>query len=383
MKVRRTGIANPDFSILLPMCFEYISSCDLKNPCWWIVKINGRYGILSKDCKSWIIWPNYNAIEYDEIGVFKFSDSFKSGLMNIDGEILFHIQDSFDESSIKDKFYLRVAEEYPGIIFVTIIDNDRNIKSGVISLDKGEIIPLRDGWINICSTPLRSNRFVFRVGGEYDYDYDMYFNPSKPVLKYKGGLVGLIDEKGKVVLEPRYSRIKECLEDNYPPCYLAKIEQEWILFDFNGEPLTGPCTFISWYKGGFARFIAGGSIDSDIIHESPDVKQQIYVVNGRFGLFSFASRRSTGPVYDYIGEMAFSEGKFLAEACLNGRWGTINGRLEFMPTSNQEKEVPVKVVVSEKWVGEEDRPYGYTPEDLENLYRDAYEGDPEAQWNTD
>lgn len=385
LRVWRTGIASPDFSILLPMCFEYISSCDLKNPSWWIVKIDGRYGILSKDCKSWIIKPLYDVIKYDKIGVFKFSDSLGSGLMSLHGEVFFRTQDKFDESTIENKFYLRASEEYPESIVVTIIGKDWDVKSGVVSQDKGEIIPIRHGWIIMQSSPLRSNRFLIREGGTIS-DSSEYgrFSSDARVIRYNGGLLGLLGETGNVVLPSIYSSIEECSLNGYLPCYLAQHDHEWILYDFNGQPLLeDSCTYISWYESGYARFIVGGSIYSENVHKGGDVYQQTSVLKGKFGLFSLVTRHSTGPVYDYIGDVEFTEGKFSAEACLNGRWGTINGRLEFIPSGYQEKEIPVKVFVSEQWIGEEDNPSGYTSADFEDMYRAAYEGDPEAQWNTD
>lgn len=379
--VWRTGIANPDFSILLPTCFEYVSSCDLNDPRWWIVKYNGRYGILSKDCKSWLKKPDYNVIKYDEVGVFKFSNSAGSGLMSQDGDVFFKIEDTFDDFTI-DKIYLRTDEEYPEFIFVSIIDRDWNVKTGVVSQEKGEIVPLRHGWIN--SVVLHSSRFRFRVEGKIiDNGEFEDFNSSKKVISYEGGLVGLLDGTGEVILEPRYSSIKECFVDGFLPCYLAHLNQEWVLYDFNGQPLLNEtCTYISWYDGGFARYIIGGSLDSDTVYEGSDVTEQTFVINGQFGLFNLATRRSTEHIYDYIGDVMFVDGKYSAEACLNGIWGTLNGRLEFTP-SGKRREKPAKVVIYTKWLGEVDMDYGYSQEDLDDMYRGAYEGDSEAMWNTD
>ncbi len=380
--VKRVGVANPDFSIHLPMIFEEVSSYNLSNPDWWIIKVNSYYGILSRDCKSWIVKPIYDFIEYDPIGVFVISESSSKCIANLNGDVLFQTKDE----GYKD-LYFRNNNAYSDYIFISLFDDELNVKSCVVSYKRGEIIPPLNGWIVIPTSPLHANRFFFRESGEVvvkDIDgYELF--PGKRVIKYKGGFLGLLDEVGRVILKPCYSAIFECCEDDYPPYYRAKLDLNWFFYDFSGESLLPyPCTYISWHSGGFARFIVGGSIASNNVHDGRDIFCQTSVADGKFGIYSVATRQYTKQLYDYIGEMKYVEDKFMAEACLCGVWGIINGRLEFTPLGKFEREIPSMVIISNEWIGEEpDQDYGYTEKDLEDMYRAAHEWDPEAVWNTD
>ncbi|GAA0116134.1 WG repeat-containing protein [Clostridium senegalense] len=290
------GYINADGNVLIEPKFEnalYFNSCNLAS-----VKLNNKWGVINKS-GDFIVEPKYEEIVYNESSDYDFKDKSNSstfliklnnkwGLLDSYGKELLEptfnyatplnnetfaisenssmwaladtkgtilsdfkynslhsISDKFTCAQIKEKNTIVnlnglevLKPEYNSVYFFNnnfIIEKDG--KTGYISNDGKEILPIKYDELNSSPEFLLPENYDTTIEEFYSSYIELYNQQLNNYIYIKlDNKFGVCNKDGKIIIEPKYSRIKY-LNKNY----LAVLEDNlWGILDINGNVIITP-----------------------------------------------------------------------------------------------------------------------------------------------
>ena len=259
-------------------------------------------------------------------------------------------------------------------------------------------------------------------------------NNKYGILKYSSAntyrtFYGLLSQEGVVLLQPIYDSIDICSKDTF----IVKQGKRYCLMTCGGKPITKEYNKITTVDNEIYRCWEGNTV------LRPKTKTILDPIIGT-GAFSYIDKNGNKiiPGY-YTNSRDFNDG--LAPFCVDGKWGAIDiagevviecqfedllpfhygfavakkdGRYGYISKDGQTKipfeyheassfhlEFETLIVarakgiwgeiefqldgneITEQYLQEESSNFGWSQEDIDDAYKAAFEGMPEAEWNID
>lgn len=242
-----------------------------------------------------------------------------------------------------------------------------------------------------------------RISGFHSYFYDEMYQHSQKFLKVSINVSYEWDEKGWRRTVKRTEGVVDLNNNIYIP-----IEFDCVFVPFSNEDHN----FIKVRKGDrFGLFDLEGNLvfpliynEIDLYHCSKDDEKKYirlhlggericdeykgYLRGGYWQLYSLKNHFLSQTHYDAIKLIDSKDEKYsnyIAEAVLDGNAGFVTINFEFLPDDNMKNEIgKIQRRSNELYDNTPEKEYvGWTDSELKDLYMAAYEGDPDAMWNTD
>ncbi len=361
-KVRRNdkvgAIDSDSMQIIVPAIYDDITICSH----WIIAWKNPRYdevlcGDLPSDGKSFV---------FDMSG-HRFFLSYNGE--RVEGTIL--LVTSFDKDLYKAKARVN------GVIVEGLFNEAGEM---VIPFIYEKIMPLD---YESFFGEYQMTQLLYKVGKEVKYEWDW----DRRSGKIKQAKWGIINQEGIVMFPLEYDHIGSVggcvypselsdLSDFYGKFIIVTEATKTGLFKRDGtEILPIQFTYIGISENKFVRYYVGGERIKD--------NSRDYCTGGFWGIGHIQNGLYSSPKYDAVVFTNEIPG-IIAKAVQGGVAGTISENLLFVENSKQSAE-EVKDILHESnvfWEREiEYHDYGWTQAELDEMYRAAYENDPDATWN--
>ena len=325
------GIINEERQIVLPIIYDSLY-WDNVEPSFLDVKLNGKFGCIDKYGNEII------SIKYDcpiRFNIYKFAKALynsKYGLINNEGKIII----GFNYEEIGSHF----SEE--------VINAKKNGKWGFIDKHERIVIPFRYAGVlsefnnGVAVVECDGEKYFIDKSGNRQYDFTIVNGFCNNIaLIRKGKRFGYVDNKGNIIIIPKY---KKANEFSYG---LAAVQERVKLFPFIGKwgyiDTTGKKVVdyqydeASEFSDKIAKVKKGnkwGIINNEGQQITPLIYEDILNMWGKLipakrkGKWLFLNYKGTEvvpPKYDdiYSKEFTFREG--LAAVSINEKWGFIDG----------------------------------------------------------
>lgn len=422
----RFGIINRKLDIVVPQILEYAS---IVKGSIIKYKLNGKVGLWNESLSS-IAPPKYQSIEAVEsffIAAMQggFPNSFWYKWLNTfdgDGYSFSNAKDDPEECIIlkKDgeqswpetfknvycKFHHHVYNgviSYDDPMALCIIEKNSRIKYGIISSDGDFVIPPIYDYLEVATdtegkyyhkpkafifaenaitepaiSPKGNNKYVIN-GGNYgllSLDgstvipalYDAVTVYGDFVRVRKNDKYGLYSIDGRVLLDTMFSAINFMEIDG---------RTAMAVYNINGIVKGELSDLDKYYSFGLPDFPIYGPRRSFYSYNN----NKIIIEGGMWGYYNLSQQLRGEALYTEV--HPFDKGYAIVK--YNNFYYLINHNLKICSEAHESlcygKYRSENFHQDEDYYDESD--YGYSPEELEQMYRDAFEGDPDAQWNID
>lgn len=421
----RYGIVNRKLNIVVPPILE--SACIVGGS---IIeyKLNGKVGLWSESLSS-IAPPKYQTIEPVEsffIAAIQggFPNSFWSKWRHTfegDGISYCNLEDDPEECVILKRdgeqswsetlknvyceFHHYVNpknhEPYDTPMALCIVENDTCIKFGIINTDGDFIIPPVYDYLEIAEDSEGENchnpkAFKFAENAKTEQAISPIGN-KKYVIN--GGNYGLLSLEGSVVIPALYDAVtvfgdyirvrkndkyglysidgRVLLDTMFSAINFMEIDGRTAMavYNINGIVKGELSDLDKYYSFGLSGFLTSGP-NSSFYPEN-----KVTIDGGMWGYYNLEKQLRGEALYTEV--HPFDKGHAIVK--YNDFYYLIDYNLKIC--SDAHKSLCWGRYCSANFQQDEDyyddSDYGYSPEELEQMYRDAFEGDPDAQWNID
>lgn len=393
----RYGIINKKLEIIIPPILEY-ACIEFRSMIKY--RLNGKYGIWNSSLAS-IIPPRYQKIQSIKSFFHAIISADDEGcreqhlVIKTNGDLAW--SDSFDDFYCKfyEIQYLPERTWYHPIMDVCVVLKNKSIRFGIISKEGDFIIPPNYDYIEIVQEWERKEdhnpkAFIFAKDVEIESSFDeIVKNHDLRGIQRKGGLYGLLSLEGEVIIPALYDAItvfgdyarvrkgdklglyhidgRVLLDTVYTAINFLKINNKTTMAVFNANG------FVKGDISAFDRYYSFGLKGFDKLYRPAygAIVKNAAIEGGLWGYYNLAKGIRSEAVYSEV--TPFRNGK--ATVKVNNVYYQIN---EYFRRC---KEI--------RWTEQDDEDLlidsydEYSAEDLDDMYRDAFEGDPEATWNID
>lgn len=395
------GFADTNFNIVFPIISDKI--IELHNN-YYRFCINDKEGVYFANNRSVVIPPMYDYIyligenllvavkgctkEYDDKRVQTIVNGGKKQLFDLDGNTFFGNK-CFDEITLVDDHIVARESKW---------ESESIGKCGVLGLcQQQRIIPFDYDHIKpvpgyVSGKYVQNKYYLVNIGGQID-------SQNKNKKSIMGGKWGLY--KGNLILANcTYDSIQIKDFPGNVTYFIVEESERFGLFDSEGKSIL-PIEFslIVLFWSDVVRLNEGGAYDNE---------RKLFL-GGTWRFYDLAKADYISPKleFDYVGD--FHSG--FAICLKEGKWGYLNEKysiaigfiFEYAEDFNFKGEAKVVLdgenIIIDKYanqIGEwhpsperghhdydGNEGFDYSQDDLDDMYRGAYENDPEAQWNND
>lgn len=420
----RYGVINRKLNIVVPPILEYVS---ILSGSIIKYKLNGKVGLWSESLSS-IAPPKYQTIEPVEsffIAAMQggFPNSFWSKWQHFyegDGISYCTLKDDPEECVIlkwngeqswPETFKNVYCEfihyvnpnnhkPYDTPMAICIVENDTCIKFGIISTDGDFIIPPVYDYLEIAEDSEGENchnpkAFKFAENARTEQAISPYGN-EKYVIN--GGNYGLLSLNGSIVIPALYDAVtiygdfvrvrkndkyglysidgRVLLDTMFSAINFMEIDGRttMAIYNINGIVKGDVSDFDKYYSFGLADFSACGP--NSYFHYSDN---KVKIDGGMWGYYNLTRQLRGEALYTEV--HPFDKGHAIVK--YNDFYYLIDYNLKIC--SGAHKSLCCGRYCSANFQQNEDyyENSDYSSEELDQMYRDAFEGDPDAQWNID
>lgn len=420
----RFGIMNRKLETVVPPILEYAY---IKGGSIIMYKLNGKTGMWDESLSS-LAPPKYQSIV--PIESF-FLASIKGGFPNafwadwghtFDGDVASYsdIREATEECVIIKRngelswpepfdnvycefLHCRFSDgvNYDASLSLVIVEKDCQIKYGIISSFGDFIIPPTHNFLEIIldrENKKNHNPKAFKYGVNTRIEETVSPRGNKKYV-VKGGRYGLLSLEGKIIIPALYDAITV-----YGDFIRVRNNDMFGLYSIDGEVLLDTiCTAINFIEVGgktaFAVYNVNGVVKGDLStfdeYYSFGLKgfnsygpnnryyssKAVTVEGGTWGFYNLFKRIRGEAIYTEV--HPFSKGRAIVKK--DGSYYLIDYNLKIC--SEARESIRYGKYCSKNYSEEEwyyvEPDYGCSDDDREQMYRDAFEGDPESEWNID